>query len=59
MQSQPLSNTAAPASSERFIYIASPWTPVCGGIYKVVDYLVQLQAREQPADGAHLTRPVI
>ena len=57
MQTQPLSTAVPAATSERFIYIASPWTPVCGGIYKVVDYLVQSQASEQPAGGAHL-RPL-
>ncbi|WP_156385402.1 glycosyltransferase family 4 protein [Ramlibacter sp. Leaf400] len=31
----------------RFIYIAVPWTPMGGGMYKVADYLIQ----SQPADG--------
>jgi glycosyltransferase involved in cell wall biosynthesis len=31
-------------SSGRYIYLAGPWTPVCGGIFKVVDYLIQAQA---------------
>jgi len=27
----------------RYIYLAGPWTPVCGGIFKIVDYLIQSQ----------------
>ena len=54
------SSIPAAAVTERaakYIYLASPWTPVCGGIYKVVDYLVQSQAKEQPSSGAQL-RPL-
>ncbi len=36
------------AQDSRFIYIAVPWTPIGGGMYKVADYLIQ----SQPADGA-------
>lgn len=36
------------ARDRRFIYIAVPWTPVGGGMYKVADYLIQ----SQPADGS-------
>jgi glycosyltransferase involved in cell wall biosynthesis len=32
-------NSGATERSSRYIYLASPWSPVCGGIYKVVDYL--------------------
>jgi glycosyltransferase involved in cell wall biosynthesis len=28
----------------RYIYLAGPWSPICGGIFKVVDYLIQAQA---------------
>ena len=49
--------TSVASRSNRYIYLASPWTPVCGGIYKVVDYLVQSQAREQPSSAAEL-RPL-
>lgn len=41
----------------RFIYIACPWTPVGGGMYKVADYLIQSQARETPPQAAQL-RPL-
>jgi glycosyltransferase involved in cell wall biosynthesis len=41
----------------RFIYIACPWTPVGGGMYKVADYLIQSQARETPPGAARL-RPL-
>ncbi len=53
MQTNPLTQTDATATdrSQRYIYLASPWTPVCGGIYKVVDYLVQSQAAQlRPLD---------
>jgi glycosyltransferase involved in cell wall biosynthesis len=36
-------------SSNRYIYIACPWTPVGGGMYKVADYLIQSQAPQSPA----------
>jgi glycosyltransferase involved in cell wall biosynthesis len=32
-------HSGATERSSRYIYLASPWSPVCGGIYKVVDYL--------------------
>ncbi|WP_239024384.1 glycosyltransferase family 4 protein [Ramlibacter humi] len=32
------------ARESRFIYIAVPWTPMGGGMYKVADYLIQSQA---------------
>ncbi len=41
----------------RFIYIACPWTPVGGGMYKVADYLIQSQAKETPPQAAQL-RPL-
>lgn len=40
---------------ERFIYIAVPWTPVGGGMYKVADYLIQSQAERQ---GEPVLRPL-
>lgn len=30
--------------SARYIYIACPWTPVGGGMFKVADYLIQAQS---------------
>lgn len=32
------------AAEDRFIYIAVPWTPMGGGMYKVADYLIQSQS---------------
>ena len=32
------------AGGEPVIYIACPWTPVGGGMFKVADYLIQSQA---------------
>lgn len=45
------------APRERFIYIACPWAPVGGGMYKVADYLIQSQATGAPAGAARL-RPL-
>jgi len=36
--------SATPQPGGRYIYLAGPWTPVCGGIFKIVDYLIQSQA---------------
>src|SRR3954471_11312146 len=59
MQSKSTSipTTAVTERAAKYIYLASPWTPVCGGIYKVVDYLVQSQAAAQPSNAAQL-RPL-
>lgn len=38
----------------RFIYIACPWAPVGGGMYKVADYLIQSQAAAAPDGTAQL-----
>jgi glycosyltransferase involved in cell wall biosynthesis len=60
-ETPPLSSSALPAAEaargERFIYIAAPWTPVGGGMYKVTDYLIQSQAAQPAADAARL-RPL-
>jgi len=37
-------------SSQRFIYIACPWGPKGGGMYKVADYLLQSQAPRSAVD---------
>ena len=52
-----LPRTATGLGPGRFIYIACPWTPVGGGMYKVADYLIQSQAQETPPDAAQL-RPL-
>ena len=44
------SATAAP--SRRYIYIAVPWAPMGGGMFKVADYLIQSQAAQAPAHTA-------
>jgi len=44
----PSPRTAQASTEGRFIYIAVPWTPLGGGMYKVADYLIQSQQ-----DGAH------
>jgi len=43
--------------SERFIYIACPWAPLGGGMYKVADYLIQSQTADAAAGTARL-RPL-
>lgn len=50
-------DAAAGGSASRFIYIAVPWTPVGGGMYKVADYLIQSQSPHAPAGAAQL-RPL-
>lgn len=52
-----LPHAATSVGRGRFIYIACPWTPVGGGMYKVADYLIQSQARETPPQAAQL-RPL-
>lgn len=62
MQQIPLPSEALPASaatghSGLYIYIACPWTPVGGGMFKVADYLIQSQAAQTPPNAAQL-RPL-
>jgi glycosyltransferase involved in cell wall biosynthesis len=40
-----------------YIYIAGPWAPMGGGMFKVADYLIQSQTPEVPAHAAQL-RPL-
>ena len=61
-QQAPLSTEAFPIpaatdSSGLYIYIACPWTPVGGGMFKVADYLIQSQAAQTPPHAAQL-RPL-
>src|SRR3954470_6639652 len=44
-------------AADRFIYIAVPWSPAGGGMYKVADYLIQAQAEDTPEHAAQL-RPL-
>ncbi|MEJ6022326.1 glycosyltransferase family 4 protein [Ramlibacter sp. PS4R-6] len=48
---------AQAAHTDRFIYIAVPWSPAGGGMYKVADYLIQAQAPDTPEHAAQL-RPL-
>jgi len=60
-ETPPFSSDTLPAAAAgrdgRFIYIAAPWTPVGGGMYKVTDYLVQSQAAQRH-DGCAQLRPL-
>lgn len=59
-ETPPLSGDALPAAAARagrFIYIAAPFTPLGGGMYKVTDYLVQSQS-PQRSEGAAELRPL-
>lgn len=44
-----LQATAQRADRPPVIYIACPWTPAGGGMFKVADYLIQSQAQEAAA----------
>jgi glycosyltransferase involved in cell wall biosynthesis len=62
MQQTPLPSESLQAScaterSDRYIYIACPWAPLGGGMFKVADYLIQSQAPQTPANAARL-RPL-
>ena len=60
-ETPPLSGETLPAAAAaragRFIYIAAPYTPLGGGMYKVTDYLVQSQSTQRSEDAAEL-RPL-
>jgi len=60
-ETPPVSSESLRAASSgrggRYIYIAAPWTPVGGGMYRVTDYLVQSQAA-QPDSGSAQLRPL-
>jgi glycosyltransferase involved in cell wall biosynthesis len=57
MRSEPMTGTAVRELDARYIYIACPWTPKGGGMFKVADYLIQAQAFSTPAGAAEL-RPL-
>ncbi|CAN7186501.1 glycosyltransferase family 4 protein [Polaromonas sp. LjRoot131] len=44
MRTESLPRTAIREREGRYIYIACPWTPLGGGMFKVADYLIQAQA---------------
>jgi glycosyltransferase involved in cell wall biosynthesis len=49
--------TSPMAPNARYIFIACPWTPVGGGMFKVADYLIQSQSSGLSASTAQL-RPL-
>jgi glycosyltransferase involved in cell wall biosynthesis len=53
----PVQSMSADRALERFIYIAVPWSPAGGGMYKVADYLIQAQSPDTPEHAAQL-RPL-
>ncbi|WP_324916095.1 glycosyltransferase family 4 protein [Ramlibacter sp.] len=61
MDNSPTLDLASPSAAAndardgRFIYIAVPWTPVGGGMFKVADYLIQSQAA---GEGGPVLRPL-
>lgn len=57
MLSDSIPHAATRASGNRYIYIACPWTPKGGGMFKVADYLIQAQDFSTPAHVAEL-RPL-
>ncbi len=52
-----MATAMASEQSDLYIYIACPWTPVGGGMFKVADYLIQSQAQQTPSHAAQL-RPL-
>lgn len=57
MRIEPMPGAAVHELEGRYIYIACPWTPKGGGMFKVADYLIQAQACSTPAGAAEL-RPL-
>ncbi len=53
MPAKRAADRAKDRATDRYIYLACPWTPKGGGMYKVADYLIQAQAapdsRQTPA----------
>jgi glycosyltransferase involved in cell wall biosynthesis len=54
---KPTSPAAIHTRDGSYIYIACPWTPKGGGMFKVADYLIQAQAFNPPVGTAEL-RPL-
>jgi glycosyltransferase involved in cell wall biosynthesis len=54
MQSKTIGNSMARARTGRYIFIASPWSAVGGGMFRVGEYLLQAQKREVPPEAAEL-----
>ena len=54
MQSDTITTPLARARSGRYIFIASPWTAMGGGMFRVGEYLLQAQKSEVPPEAAEL-----
>ena len=55
MRSEAMPGTLARPRSDRYIFIACPWTEKGGGMFKVADYLLQAQdTASVPETAAHL-----
>ena len=57
MSIQTMPRSAAHERKGPYIFIACPWTPKGGGMFKVADYLIQAQASSTPIEAAEL-RPL-
>src|ERR1700757_2343315 len=57
LPTESLALPAQDARKDRYIYIAVPWSPAGGGMYKVADYLIRAQAAKTPDHAAQL-RPL-
>ncbi|MDB5778177.1 MAG: glycosyltransferase family 1 protein [Polaromonas sp.] len=56
MQIESMQHAASREQAGNYIYIACPWTPKGGGMFKVADYLIQ--AQDHSAHGAAALRPL-
>ena len=54
MQSDTITTPIARAQPGRYIFIASPWTAMGGGMFRVGEYLLQAQKSEVPPEAAEL-----
>ena len=54
MQSDTITTPLARARPGKFIFIASPWTAMGGGMFRVGEYLLQAQKSELPPEAAEL-----
>ena len=54
MQSDTITNSIPRTRAGRYIYIASPWTAMGGGMFRVGEYLLQAQKSEVPPEAAEL-----
>ena len=56
MQIESMQRAVFSEQTGNYIYIACPWTPKGGGMFKVADYLIQ--AQDHGAPGAAALRPL-